>query len=113
METFHPFFKSIYEKVFPNSKLPIKPKPWRVSLLLEIVYGGWTFIRYTTMQVFQNCKDFQNLTLLNLLDNYLPLVLLIYAISFKENNVKEYVECCEQNMGMFTNLPPKLYHQKM
>lgn len=21
------------------------PKPWRISLLLEIVYGGWTLIR--------------------------------------------------------------------
>ena len=111
METFHPFFKSIYEKVFPNSKLPIKPKPWRVSLLLEIVYGGWTLIRYTTMQVFQNCKDFQYLTLLNLLDNYLPLVLSIYAISFKENNVKEYVNAVNRIWVMFTCLKRRHYNK--
>ena len=66
MDTFHLFFKYIYENLFPNSKFPTKPKPWRISLLLEIVYGGWTLIRYTIIQVFQNCKDIQYQTLLNL-----------------------------------------------
>ena len=111
METFHPFFKSIYEKLFPNSKFPIKPRPWRISLLLEIVYGGWTLIRYTTMQVFQNCKDFQFLTLLNLLDNYLPLVLSIYAISFKENRFKEYVNAVHRIWIMFTCLKRRHYNK--
>lgn len=111
METFHPFFKLIYEKLFPNSKFPMKPKPWRISLLLEIVYGGWTLIRYTTMQVFQNCKDFQYQTFLNLLDNYLPLILSIYAISFKENNFKEYVNAMSRIWVMFTCLKRRHYNK--
>ena len=50
VNSFHPFFKSVYQSIFPNSKLADKPKPWRVSIILEIVYGGWTLIRQTVMQ---------------------------------------------------------------
>ena len=28
INTFHPFFKFIYEKIFPGSTFPVKPKPW-------------------------------------------------------------------------------------
>ena len=38
--SFHPFFQTVYEGIFTRSKLADKPKPWRISLLLEIVYGG-------------------------------------------------------------------------
>ena len=40
----HPFFKTVHERIFTRSKLADKPKPWRIRLLLEIVYGGWTLI---------------------------------------------------------------------
>ena len=86
VNSFHPFFKSVYQSIFPNSKLADKPKPWRVSLILEIVYGGWTLIRQTVMQKLCKFKDPQYGTLLNLLDNYIPLVLSIYSISFKLNH---------------------------
>ena len=47
-----PFFKKVYEQLFPNTNLPEKPKPWQINLLLEIVYGGWVLIRATTLQTF-------------------------------------------------------------
>jgi hypothetical protein len=61
--SFHPFFKRVYEHLFPHKKLPEKPKPWRISLLLEVVYGGWTLIRDTTKQTFHHCKNLQYGTL--------------------------------------------------
>ena len=39
---FHPIFADLYATLFgQKAKLAKKPKPWRVSLLLEVIYGGW------------------------------------------------------------------------
>lgn len=38
------------------------------------------------LSVFDECKDIDYLTLVNLLNNYVPLVLSIYSIVFKCNN---------------------------
>ena len=59
VHSFHPFFKSIYERIFPKSKLAANPKPWRISLILEIVYGGWTLIRQTVINKFSKCKNLE------------------------------------------------------
>ena len=46
MINYHDFFRYIYENIFQCSKLADdKSKPWRTSMILEIVYGGWTLIR--------------------------------------------------------------------
>ena len=90
---FHSVFADLYSFLFgAKAKLARKPKPWRVSLLLEVMYGGWTLIRDTILSVFSQCKDVQYLTLLNLLDNYAPLVLSIYSIVFKCNNYDLYCQ---------------------
>ena len=106
VNSFHPFFKS----VFPNSKLTDKPKPWRVSLMLEIVYGGWTLIRQTVMQKFYQFKDPQYGTLLNLLNNYIPLFLSIYSISFKLNHFSEYLHAIIKIWIMFICLQRRHYN---
>ena len=81
---FHKIFADLYSFLFgTKAKLAKKPKPWRVSLLLEVIYGGWTLIRDVIMSVFPHCKDIEYLTLLNLIDNYTPLVLSIYSVVFK------------------------------
>jgi hypothetical protein len=81
---FHPIFADLYSFLFgAKAKLAKKPKPWRISLLLEVIYGGWTLVRDSIMSVFTNCKDIEFLTLINLIDNYVPLVLSIYSIVFK------------------------------
>ena len=90
MINFHFFFKYIYELVFPHSKLAEKPKPWRTSLILEIVYGGWTLIRSQIKTKFSKCKHPLYAIFLNLLDSYIPLVLSIYSITYRSNNFAEY-----------------------
>ena len=42
-------------------------------------------MRDMILSVFYKCKDIEFLTLVNLLDNYIPLVLSIYSIVFKCN----------------------------
>ena len=81
---FYQIFADLYSFLFGvKAKLAKKPKPWRISLLLEVIYGGWTLVRDTIISVFSNCKDIEFLTLFNLVDNYVPLVLSIYSIVFK------------------------------
>ena len=109
--TFKPFFKKVYNHLFPGCKLAEKPKPWRINLILEIVYGGWTLIRTNVKTLFQYSKDFQYGTLLNLLDNYLPLVLSIYTITFKTNNFKEYYNAMRRIWVMFVCLK-RLHYNK-
>ena len=72
-----------------KAKLAKKPKPWRLSLL-EVMYGGWTLVRDTIMSVLLNCKDIEFLTLVNLIDNYVPLVLSIYSVVFKCSDYSLY-----------------------
>ena len=53
-------------------------------MILETVYGGWLHIRDSVKEKFKQSRGIEYRTLLNLLDNYLPLVLSIYSVSFKE-----------------------------
>ena len=75
------FFETVYNNLFPKSKLAKNPKPWRISLILEVVYSEWFFIRDSVKSKFCFCKDFEYRTLFNLIDNYLPLVLSIYSVT--------------------------------
>ena len=72
------FFQRFYHHLF-NKQLPLKPKPWRVTLLLQLLYRGWTIIRPAVLARPRRFKDIQFLTLLNLVDNYSPLTLAIYS----------------------------------
>ena len=58
-----------------------KPKAWRISFLLEVVYGGLTVIRDQVLVAFSNCKD-----------NYLPLVLSIYSVIFKSGKTEMFAK---------------------
>ena len=60
-------------------------------LILELVYGGWTKIRETMLLKFKDCKDVTFATIINLLDNYLPLVLSIYGIILRTNNFNQFL----------------------
>ena len=53
------------------------------------------------MVAFSNCKDIQYLTLLNLLDNYLHLVLFIYSVSFKSGNTTQFENSLFRCWAMF------------
>ena len=90
LTNFLPFTRFFYESIFPGKKLADKPKPWRTQFLLEVMYGGWTLVRNAVRTVFHQCKDLQCGTLLNLLDNYIPLALATYNILFKLNRLDNY-----------------------
>lgn len=111
VSAYHPFFKTVYEKIFPKSKLPDTPKPWRISLMLEIVYGAWTLIRTSILRKFLTFKDLEYATLFNLLDNYIPLVLSVYSITFKLNNFHEYFRAIIRIWIMFTCLRRRHYNK--
>lgn len=86
---FHPIFADLYAALFrQKAKLAKKPK----CLLLEVIYGGWTFVRDMILSVFGKCKGVEFLTIVNLLDNYVPMVLSIYSIVFKCNNYQLYCQ---------------------
>lgn len=100
-ELYHPLIKYIYKRLFPGCVLAGKPKPWRITLLLEIIYGGWTLIRSTVVVLFSKCKQLQYAILFNLMDNYIPLVLMIYGVSFKLNQFGQYLKAVVRIWTMF------------
>ena len=53
---------------------------FNTKLLLEVIYGERTLIRDIILSMFYKSKHVQFLTLLNLFDNYIPMVLSIYSI---------------------------------
>ena len=98
MLKFHTVFSYLYAFLFSTKKpLAKKPKPWCISFLLEVLYGGWLLVRDAIMSVFVTSKDVQYLVLLKLLDSYVPLSLSIYSVVFKDNMAELYYEsllCC-------------------
>ena len=104
-------FERCHQDLFPKCKLPEKPKPRRVNFLLEIVYGGWLLIRSATLKTFSKSKDLQYGTLLNLLDNFIPLVLSIYSVTFKSNNFSNYFNAMIRIWVMFVCLKRRHYNK--
>lgn len=105
---FMPFFARFYNSIF-HKQLAKKPKPWRISLLLEVLYGGWTLIRQPVLQRLGRSKDLQIRTLLNLLENYTPLVLSIYSVLFKSNCYAGYYLAMQQVWVMFWSFRRRHY----
>ena len=91
--------------------MPAKPKPWRISLLLEVAYGGCTLIQNEAMASFRHSKDLKYGTLCNLLDNYVPLVLSIYITTFKLNDFGAYFQAMLRITLMFVCLKRRHYNK--
>ena len=51
---FSPFPANIYEQLFPKCKLGKHPKPWRITMILETVYGGWLHKRDSVLRTSLN-----------------------------------------------------------
>ena len=75
------------------------------------MYGGWTLIRKQIREKFQNSKDIQYGTLFNLLENYIPLVLTIYTVTFKRNKFSEYFNAMIRIWVMFLCLQRRHYNR--
>ena len=90
--------RSMYEHIFPESKFPDSPNPWRISLILELVYGGRTLIRYSVIsKLFKMQRSW---IWNNLVNNYIPLIFSIYSISFTLNNFQEYSRVNWYELGL-------------
>ena len=117
VQKFITFFRCGYKSIFgPNNYLSDKPKPGRVSLLLELIYGGWTLIRDSLNYVFQRAclqKDTEYITLLNLLDNYISLMLSWYSVIFRNNDFETYKDGMIRAAVMFTVLRRRPYKKSL
>ena len=83
VKNFHLIFAELYSFLFGHKeKVVKKPLPRRVFWLLEVLYGGW-ILRDSILSTFYHSKDVEFLTIVNLVDNYVPLVLSVYSIVFK------------------------------
>ena len=102
------FFKAFYRHLF-QKQLANKPKPWRITLMLELLYGGWTLIRQPVLTRLQRFKDVQFVTLLNLVDNYVPLTLSIYSVYFKADAFDQYFLAMQQVWVMYYTFQRKHY----
>ena len=76
-------------------------------------FGGWTLIRDIILSMFYKSKDVQFLTLLNLLDNYVPLVLSIYSIAFKCNKFELFVQSLLHCWVMFVIFRRRHYNKAL
>ncbi len=103
VNSYHPFFKQFMKPLSQGANWQ-NPKSWRVGLILEMVYSGWTLIRRNVMTKFPRFKNVEYGTLFNLLHSYIPLVLSIYSISFKRNKFSEYFRAMIRIWIMFTCL---------
>ncbi|RIB30096.1 hypothetical protein C2G38_2136510 [Gigaspora rosea] len=86
------FFDLLFHAVFGRNKvLAKKPKPYKINLILEIAYQGWSRVRPIVMQKFKRSKDPEVRYLVNLLDNIVPLFLDFYPIIFRSGNWEAYI----------------------
>ena len=51
---FSPFSANNCEQLFPKCKLGKHPKPWRITMILETVYGGWFHKRDSVLKTSLN-----------------------------------------------------------
>ena len=102
------FFHALYLHLF-KKQLAKKPKPWRITLLLELVVGAWTLLRQPVLDRLGKFKDTEFLTLLNLIDNYAPLSLSIYSVLYKANNYELYNLAMHQVWCMYFTFKRKHY----
>jgi hypothetical protein len=73
----------MYHAIFGLRKiLAKKPKPYRINLLLELAFKGWSLIKESVKDLFYNCKDPEACMFIDLLDNVIPLVLDFYSVIF-------------------------------
>ena len=84
----------MYSKIFPNHEPPAEnPQRWSIHFMLEVV---------TVLTTFKDCCDVRYATLINLLENYIPLVLSTYGVIFRTNSSKQYFHAMFHVWILFT-----------
>ncbi|CAG8738953.1 10062_t:CDS:1, partial [Dentiscutata erythropus] len=99
------FFDLLFYAVFGRNKiLAKKPKPYKINLILEIAYQGWSRVCSIVMQKFEHSKDPEVRYLINLLDNVVSLVLEFYSLSFAAEIGKHILKQCFAFGPFFINI---------
>jgi len=91
MQIYHFVLSSVYRETF-GSDLPLRPKPFRINLLLNAVFLGRLQIRTKVLQKFQLCKDIEFTCILHLLDEVILLSVYHYPAMFRSGSLISYTE---------------------
>lgn len=87
-------FADFFEHLFGKRKhLAEKPKPWRVALVLKLARRSWLTVRGPIIARFdqQTWKNPTYCFLLNILDNWIPLVLDVYDVILRSGDLEAYI----------------------
>lgn len=90
IKIYHFFFAAIYHDVF-GAVLPVKPKHFRINLVLIGTLCGWLLIREKVLEKFKHCKDLEYICVIHILEEILPLVFFQYGVIFTSGNLTEYM----------------------
>ena len=102
---YHFFFEMVYHNLFGENKiLAQKPKPKLIDLILNLTFYGWKNICALIINCFGNIKDIEYLTMIDLLDNSLPLTLEIYTKLFRCGFYEGYLESVVKIWVLFQRL---------
>jgi len=106
------FFEKMYHSIFGSRKiLAKKPKPYRINLLLDLAFKGWLLVKESIQNLFQNCKDPEARTFIDLLNNIIPLVLDFYPIIFRSGHWEAYEEAMLRMWSIFFRYRRKNYNK--
>ncbi len=96
LEDFPPHLcRAVCHPVWKKGKISKEATSMESVPIMEVLYGGWTLVRESILSAFCFCKNIDIeflgiLALVNLVKNYVPLVLIIYSIVFKCNDYELY-----------------------
>jgi hypothetical protein len=109
---YHFFFEMVYHNLFGENKiLAQKPKPKLIDLILNLTFYGWKNICALIINCFGNIKDIEYLTMIDLLDNSLPLTLEIYTKLFRCGFYEGYLESVVKIWVLFQRLQRHNYNK--
>jgi hypothetical protein len=93
-QIYHFYFEMLYHNLFGEKKiLAQKLKPRLINLILNLTFYEWKNIRSLIHSRFGNTKDIEYLMMIDLLDNFLPLLTLdIYTKLFRCGFFEGYLE---------------------
>ncbi|GBC04333.1 hypothetical protein RclHR1_05620007 [Rhizophagus clarus] len=102
----------IYHNLFGENKILVqKPKSRLIDLILSLTFYEWKNIRNLIINRFENIKDIEYLTMIDLLDNSLPFTLKIYTKLFKCRIYEGYLESIVKIWVLFQRLQRHNYNK--
>ncbi|CAG8762009.1 10271_t:CDS:1, partial [Racocetra persica] len=106
------FFDLLFHAVFGHNKvLAKKPKLYKINLILELTYQGWSRVHSIVIQKFERSKNPEARYLINLLDYIVPLVLDFYSIIFRSRNWEAYLEAMFRIWTVFHQYQRRHYNK--